>query len=62
MRIIPGSCECLRCEVSHISDSRNKHKDHWKPFDRKNPPEFMLCGEIGIDDKRKLDLPNRIRA
>lgn len=33
--------------------SRNKHKDHWKPFDRKNPPKFMLCGEIGIDDKRE---------
>ena len=33
---------------------RNKHKDHWKPFDRKNPPKFMVCGEIGIDDKRKL--------
>jgi hypothetical protein len=36
---------------------RNKHKDHWKPFDRKNPPKFMVCGEIGIDDKRKLVLP-----
>jgi hypothetical protein len=33
---------------------RTKYKDHWKPFDRKKPPKFMICGEIGIDDKRKL--------
>jgi hypothetical protein len=36
---------------------RTKHKDHWKPFDRKNPPKFMKCGEIGIDDKREYPRP-----
>lgn len=31
---------------------RNKHKNHWKTFDRKSPPKWMKLGEVGIDDKR----------
>ena len=31
----------------------NHHKEHWKPFDRKNPPSFMQLGETGLDDKRE---------
>lgn len=34
----------------------NKHKDHWKPFDRKHHPKFMICGEMGLDDKRDFPL------
>ncbi|OXC65372.1 DNA ligase 4 [Cryptococcus neoformans] len=29
----------------------NKHKMHWKPFDRSNPPPFMKLGSVGLDDK-----------
>lgn len=29
----------------------NKHKKHWKPFDRSNPPAFMKLGPVGLDDK-----------
>jgi hypothetical protein len=32
---------------------RNKHGQHLKPFDRKNPPPWMQLGQTGLDDKRK---------
>jgi len=36
------------------TDSRNKHRQDWKPFDRANPPSWMVLGATGIDDKREL--------
>ncbi|OCF31187.1 DNA ligase 4 [Kwoniella heveanensis BCC8398] len=29
----------------------NKHKHHWKNFDRNNPPKWMQLGVTGLDDK-----------
>ncbi|GFZ52023.1 DNA ligase 4 [Saitozyma sp. JCM 24511] len=29
----------------------NKHGQHLKPFDRKNPPPWMQLGQTGLDDK-----------
>ncbi|BEI97354.1 hypothetical protein CcaverHIS631_0209430 [Cutaneotrichosporon cavernicola] len=29
----------------------NKHRQHWKSFDRRNPPTWMKVGAVGIDDK-----------
>ncbi|WWD08963.1 hypothetical protein V865_007078 [Kwoniella europaea PYCC6329] len=29
----------------------NKHKNHWKNFDRANPPSWLRLGQIGLDDK-----------
>ncbi|KAL7418712.1 DNA ligase (ATP) [Cryptotrichosporon argae] len=28
-----------------------KHKDHWTPFDKNNPPDWMQLGATGNDDK-----------
>lgn len=47
---------CKLAPVRFQLTRRNKHKDHWKPFDRKNPPPWMKVGAIGIDDKRGLHL------
>jgi hypothetical protein len=38
---------------------RNKHRDHWKPFDRKNSPAWMQTGQTGVDDKREFRLDRR---
>ncbi|KLT43549.1 ATP-dependent DNA ligase [Cutaneotrichosporon oleaginosum] len=32
-------------------DYESKHKQDWKPFDRKNPPPWMKVSAIGFDDK-----------
>lgn len=54
MRITSGSCEKrLPSRGTLLIDDRNKHKDHWKPFDRKHTPKWMRMGQIGLDDKRK---------
>ncbi|WWD22515.1 hypothetical protein CI109_107008 [Kwoniella shandongensis] len=29
----------------------NKHKNHWKTFDRANPPKWLTTGPSGVDDK-----------
>ncbi|KAK8845565.1 hypothetical protein IAR55_006280 [Kwoniella newhampshirensis] len=29
----------------------NKHKNHWKPFDRGDPPRWITTGPTGVDDK-----------
>ncbi|WVW81787.1 hypothetical protein I302_103784 [Kwoniella bestiolae CBS 10118] len=29
----------------------NKHKNHWKNFDRTNPPSWIQLGQMGLDDK-----------
>lgn len=43
----------------------NKHKEHWKPFNRNSPPAWMQVGAVGVDDKRQcllIRLHQLIRA
>lgn len=40
-----------KCDLSWYV--RTKHKTHWKPFDRKNPPSWLKLGQMGLDDKRE---------
>ena len=37
--------------------SRKKHGHHFHKFDRRHPPEWMIVGSSGLDDKRTLSVP-----
>jgi hypothetical protein len=49
MKTIRGSCE----GVLDSADRRKAHGEHWKPFDRLQPPPWLKLGQVGIDDKRE---------
>lgn len=52
MKTMNGSCACTK----YASDPRNKHKEHWIPFERAKPPSWVTFGAAGIDDKRESRL------
>lgn len=46
-----GSC---RFGSNDELTARNKHKEHWIPYDRSRPPPWLTTGAVGNDDKRAL--------